>query len=148
VNKTFALRLNSSRCLIGAVVLVNLQCAVVFFMKPECYVSAFELSGIPGTVVIRGMGVLFLMWSVPYLVALYDPLLYRIALYEAIAMQAIGLLGESFMAASLPNGYDMLLASLTRFIVFDALGLLALLMSLLLCLPERKSVSESILPEG
>ena len=148
MNKTSALRLNGSRGLIAAVVLVNLQCAVVFLMKPDFYVSAFELSGIPGAVVIRGMGVLFLMWSVPYLVALYNPLLYRIALYESIVMQALGLLGESFIAISLPNGYDMLLASLNRFIVFDALGLLALLVSLFITLPNRKSVSWRILPKG
>ncbi len=48
-----------------------------------------------------GMGVLFLMWNVPYAVALWHPLRHRISLYEALAMQAIGLLGESLIYLSL-----------------------------------------------
>jgi hypothetical protein len=115
-----------SRFLIGAVLLVNLQCALAFLIWPGRYTSAFELAGAPGEAMLRGVGVLFVMWNVPYAVAFWNPGRHRLALYEALAMQAIGLLGETAIYAGLPAVHVVARASIARFIAFDTFGLLAL----------------------
>jgi hypothetical protein len=130
MNQPSAIRLTITRCLIAAVVLINLQCAIMFLLKPEFFLSAFELSAIPGEAALRGMGVLFLIWNVPYLVAFFNPVRYKVALYEAIAMQTIGLVGEMAIFASLPVAHALLRDSIARFILFDAGGLIALVVSL------------------
>jgi hypothetical protein len=75
---------------------------------------------------LRGLGVLFVMWNVPYVVALWHPVRHRISLYEALAMQTIGMVGESIIYLSLPAIHDLLRASIVRFIGFDTLGLVLL----------------------
>ena len=128
------LRLWASRLLIVYVLFVNVQSAVLFLLQPEVYAPAFELTGAAGAGMVRGMGLLFLMWNVPYAVALSHPLLRRVSLYEAIVMQAIGLFGETFLLLSLPPGHLDLVASVGRFILFDGIGLAALVIALFLTL--------------
>jgi len=118
-----------ARLAILLVLLWNVQCALAFLLSPGRYAAGFELSGAPGEAAVRGMGVLFLMWNIPYAVALWNPLRFRISLYEASAMQAIGLLGESLIWLSLPPAHATLQASLLRFIAFDGAGLLLLLLA-------------------
>lgn len=120
------MRLNLSRLLIGLVTFLNLQCAFTYLLWPERYAPAFEMSGEIGQAMIRALGVLFVMWNVPYLVALWNPERYRIALYMAIAMQTIGLVGETWIYLALPEVHAVARASILRFIIFDGLGLLAL----------------------
>jgi hypothetical protein len=120
------MKLNLSRTMIGAVLLVNLECAVVFLIWPGIFAGSFELSGAPGEAMLRGLGVLFLMWNVPYAVALWHPIRYRTSLFEALAMQTIGLVGESFIYNALPLNNNLARSSLARFIIFDFLGLLSL----------------------
>jgi hypothetical protein len=120
------MKLNLSRLLIGLVLISNLSCALAFLLWPGRYAPGFELQGALGEAMVRALGVLFVMWNVPYAVALWHPARHRLSLYEAIAMQAIGLLGESWIWFSLPAIHAVARASITRFIVFDALGLLAL----------------------
>lgn len=122
-------RVTAARLLIGVVLFVNLQCAVAFLASPERYAAGFELFGEPGVGLIRGIGVLFLMWNVPYAVALTDPVRRRVSLHEAVAMQSIGLVGETILVATFPDGYATLVGSVTRFIVFDGAGLAALLLA-------------------
>jgi hypothetical protein len=117
------MRLNLARVLIGVVILFNLQAALVFLLWPERYTSGFELQGAVGGAMLRGLGVLFMMWNVPYAVALWHPIRQRISLYEALAMQTIGLAGETAIYLSLPAVHDLLRSSIMRFITFDALGL-------------------------
>jgi hypothetical protein len=119
-----------ARLAILLVFLWNVQCALAFLFWPERFAQSFELSGAPGEAAVRGMGVLFLMWNVPYAVALWHPLRYRISLYEASAMQAIGLVGESIILISLPPAHATLQASLLRFIAFDGAGLILLLLAI------------------
>jgi len=121
------MRLNISRLLIGLVLLINLQSAFIYLLWPERYAPGFEMTGDIGAAMVRGMGVLFVMWNVPYVVALWNPARYHSALYIAIAMQAIGLVGETWIYLSLPVVHAAARASIMRFIIFDALGLLALL---------------------
>jgi hypothetical protein len=120
------MRLNLARGLIGLVILWNLQVVFVFLLRPEQYTDAYELGGLAGAAALRGIGVLFLMWNVPYLVALWHPVRHRISLYEALAMQTIGLVGEAFIYLALPVIHIALRASVMRFIAFDGLGLVLL----------------------
>jgi hypothetical protein len=139
-----ALRLWLSRLLIGAVLIMNLQCAAFFLIFPADYAPGFELSGAVGEATVRGMGVLFLMWNVPYILATLDPLKYRLSHCEALAMQAIGVVGESWILWKLPAGHPAATATITRFVLFDALGLLALAVAALLThyhFPRQVSVS-------
>lgn len=121
------MRLNISRLLIGSVIFINLQCAVTYLLWSERYAAGFEMTGAVGEAMIRGFGVLFMMWNVPYVVAIWNPIRYRTALYMAIAMQTIGLVGESWIYLSMSPVHTIARGSIMRFIVFDGLGLLALL---------------------
>jgi hypothetical protein len=118
-----------ARTLIGMVLTINVQSALVFLANPAGFTPAYELTGISGQAAIRGFGTLFLMWNIPYLVALIHPIKYRISLYETIAMQSIGLIGESWILWSLPVGHSILRDSIFRFIMFDGGGLIALILA-------------------
>ena len=131
------LRLWISRLLIAYVLFVNVQSAVLFLLQPEAYAPGFELSGAAGAGMVRGMGLLFLMWNVPYAMALSHPVRRRLSLYEALVMQAIGLFGETFLLLSLPPGHSVLVDSVGRFILFDGIGLGVLVVALALTLNLR-----------
>jgi hypothetical protein len=122
----FDFRLWTARLLIAVVVAWNLQAALVFFLKPEAFSQGFELSSVPGAAAVRGIAVLFVMWNIPYLVALWHPRRNRVSLWEALAMQAVGVIGESLILFMLPAGHSILHSSILRFITFDAAGLVAL----------------------
>jgi len=117
------------RVLIGAVILWNVQCAIAFLAAPGTYAPGFELSGPAGEAMVRGMGVLFLMWNVPYVVALLHPVRHRTSLYEAVAMQAIGLVGESLILWRLGAGHPAASGTVLRFIAFDGAGLVLLVLA-------------------
>lgn len=112
-----------SRLLIGLVFAWNVQAALAFLFNPGAYVAGYELGGAAGEAALRGFGVLFLMWNVPYAVALWNPVRFRLALTLALVMQSIGLVGESFILSTLGAGHLILRASILRFILFDAAGL-------------------------
>ena len=118
-----------ARVLIGLVFLVNIQCAGAFLIHPAAYMHGFGLDSVVGEQMVRALGLLFVMWNVPYLVALWHPIRHRISLYEALAMQTIGLVGESIIYLTLPAIHVALRASVLRFIAFDALGLVLLLIA-------------------
>jgi hypothetical protein len=134
------IRLWLARLLIGIVLLWNVQCALAFLLVPATFAPGFELSGAAGAAAVRGMGVLFLMWNVPYAVALWHPVRHRISLNEAIAMQTIGLIGESLILLSLGGAHPVAAGSVTRFIAFDGAGLL--LLALVACFTRRRSLSD------
>jgi hypothetical protein len=115
-----------SRLLVAIVAGWNLQCAAVFLLHPDDFAPGFELEGVPGAAAVRGLAVLFVMWNVPYLVALWHPRRYKLALTLAVAMQFIGLVGESFILSTLPVEYGTLRGSILRFILFDGAGLVLL----------------------
>ena len=123
------MRTNLARAAIGLVILWNLQAALGFMLWPARYIDSYELQGIAGVAALRGIGVLFLMWNVPYLVALWHPIRYRVSLYEALAMQTIGLAGEGLIFLTLPAILGALRASIIRFILFDTLGLVMLVLA-------------------
>lgn len=123
------MRIWISRLLIGLVTAWNLQAAFVFLLFPDRFIRAYELSGIPGQAAIRGFGLLFLMWNIPYLFALKDPVCYRLALTLSLLMQLTGLVGETFIYFTLPIGHEMLGGSILRFITFDGVGLVLLVIA-------------------
>ncbi len=118
-----------ARLFIGIVFFFNVQCAIVFLAAPQVYAPGFELSGAAGEGMVRGVGLLFLMWNVPYAVALWNPARHRLSLVEALVMQAIGVTGETTLLLTFPVGHETIHASVTRFILFDASGLLLLLVA-------------------
>ncbi len=122
----------AARVLIFAVSAWNLQVAYVFFRFPQGFVAGFELSGAAGAAAVRGMGILFLMWNVPYFFAMWHPKRFRVSLYEAIAMQSIGLVGENVILQALGVEHVLLRTSVMRFVSFDFAGLLFLLGALFL----------------
>lgn len=133
------MRIWISRLLIAIVTAWNLQAAFIFIFSPSIFVSAYELSGTAGEAVVRGMGILFLMWNVPYLFALQNPIRQRLALYLSLLMQFIGLIGESYILSTLPLEHVILRNSILRFIVFDGAGLIFLVTAYLLTKGESNS---------
>lgn len=125
-------RLWLARILIAIVIAWNLQAALVFFISPEAFAPGFELSGIPGAAAMRGIALLFVMWNVPYLVACWQPQKHSLALKEALAMQSLGLLGESWIFMSLSAEHALLQGSILRFIAFDSAGLVLLAIAFVL----------------
>jgi hypothetical protein len=118
------------RILIGLVVIDNLQAACLFLFFPDGIALSFDLAGPSGRTAIQSIGILFLMWCVPYIFALVHPIRYRVSHIEACIMQTIGLVGEVFLLLYLPGSMVFTPASLQRFIFFDAGGLILLLLSL------------------
>lgn len=117
----------AARALVGLVFFFNVQCALVFIFTPDLYSPGFEVDGVSGRLLVQGMGILFLMWNVPYALALINPMRWSTSLVEAVVMQAIGFFGETFLYANLPEGYFVLRQTAIRFILFDGGGLIALL---------------------
>ena len=126
------MRLWISRLLIAIVAAWNLQAALIFVISPETFVHAYELSGVPGEASVRGVGILFLMWNVPYVFAVIHPIRFRLGLVFAMLMQLIGLLGESYIFSTLTMEHTVLRGSILRFIIFDGIGLVLLFFAWLL----------------
>ena len=97
-----------------------------FCFNPAVFAPGFELSGVPGEAAVRGFGALFVMWNIPYLVALWQPRRNRLSLSEALVMQSVGVVGESLILFSIPFAHVVLRSSLLRFILFDGAGVLLL----------------------
>lgn len=121
-----------ARVLVGIVLFWNLQASIQFMLKPELLTRGFQLEGIPGRAAGSGYGILFLMWQVPYFFALAHPVRFKISLWQALIMQAIGVIGESILFATIPVDYLPLRDSIIRFIIFDGTGVLILAVALLI----------------
>lgn len=128
----------TARVLIGLVTFFNLQCAIYFMFQPADYAPGFELSGVPGSAVIQGMGLLFLMWNIPYLFALVNPFKHFVSLIEAVIMQGVGVFGETVLLLVLQGEHPLIKASVLRFILFDGAGLILLIIALLLILHIKR----------
>jgi hypothetical protein len=127
-----------ARFLIGLVVFFNLESAIAFLTHPDAYTSSYELSGIPGEAAIRGFAILFCMWNIPYLFALWHPIKHPLSLWESILMQGTGLVGETWLVSQIPMKFGLLRNSVFRFIIFDGAGLLILFIALVIIIPLWK----------
>ncbi|NTU89433.1 MAG: hypothetical protein HGA54_05945 [Actinobacteria bacterium] len=112
-----------ARLVVCAVFLVNVDCAAGFLTSPELYAPGFELSGIEGRMAVQGLGVAFLMWNATYPFVIMNPCCQMTLFFVVLVQQFIGLIGESFLLWSLPAGHESIASTITRFIQFDALGL-------------------------
>lgn len=110
--------------LVGAVLLMNVQCAALFLLTPEKYVSGFSVSGIVGRMLVQSLGILFIMWNIPYFFAVLNPYTHRVSLIEAAIMQTIGWAGETLLFLTSPEAPETLRGTVQRFIFFDGAGLI------------------------
>ncbi len=113
----------AARAAVAAVCAWNLSAAVPFALAPGRYAAGFEVSGVGGEALVRGMGILFLMWQVPFLPVIWNPRRHRVCFLVILAMQVVGLAGELWVMAGLPPGHAALHATGMRFVAFDAAGL-------------------------
>lgn len=133
------------RVLIGLVTFMNLQAAAYFLIRPADYAQGFELSGTPGNAMIQGMGLLFIMWNIPYIVALINPVKHFVSLIEAVIMQSIGVFGETLLFLLLTGEHPRLEASVLRFIIFDGAGLVFLVAALVLVIRFRHRLENQVI---
>ena len=115
-----------TRLVVGAVFLFNVTCALAFVVWPDRYAPGFEVRGVPGRMLVRGIGILFLMWNATYPPVLLRPGQHRTLFAVMLAQQAIGLAGETWMWITLPAGHAALRATGLRFIAFDGAGLVGM----------------------
>ena len=118
-----------ARVLVAIVIFINLQAALQYLLDPNAYSGAFELEEIPGMAAVMGVGILYVMWQVPYVFAAINPITHRLSLTEAVLMQAIGLLGETWLRSRIPVEHTVLCNSILRYICFDAGGLVLLVVA-------------------
>ncbi|BAK43585.1 hypothetical protein [Eggerthella sp. YY7918] len=111
------------RAAFAIVFVANVQCAVSFVLWPAAYAPAYELAGATGSAAVQGIGVAFLMWNATYPAVIASPRRFRALAVVVLVQQVIGLVGESFIRATLPAGHAVLAASIDRFIAFDGVGL-------------------------
>ncbi len=116
----------AARIIVAAVCAWNLSAAIPFILAPARYAHGFEVSGAGGEALVRGLGVAFLMWQVPFLPVIWNPRRYRTCFLVLLAMQLVGLAGEALMMAGLPAGHAALRATGWRFLAFDGAGLVAM----------------------
>ena len=128
-----------ARVLVLVVFASNLYCIVQFLAFPAGFTAAYQLEGVGASAAIQGMGVAFAMWNATYPVAALKPARYRIVLGIVIAQQLIGLVGELAIYAGLGAGAEVLGSSILRFVVFDAAGLVLLLIAFFITRKRRGS---------
>jgi hypothetical protein len=127
-----------ARILISIVTFLNLQAAVYFLLRPQSFAPGFELTGSVGNAMIRAMGLLFLMWNIPYIVAVINPLRHFVSLVEAVIMQAVGVVGETLILFTLGGQHPVIRSSVLRFIYFDGGGLVILLVAFFIVLKVKQ----------
>ena len=118
-----------ARALVALVFVINVQCALQFVIWPDAYTAAYQLEGASAEAVVRSIGICFLMWNATYPPVIARPGRFRVLFGVVIAQQVIGLVGESLLLLTLGPDLAVLASSVTRFIVFDAAGLVALVVA-------------------
>lgn len=137
-----------ARIALSVVFAINMQCIVQFLVWPEHHAPAYALSGTAGTVAIQGLAVAFLMWNATYPVAIANPEKHRTIFAIVLVQQAIGLIGETMILSTIPEGFSQLSESILRFIVFDAAGFVLMGASFIaLSLSHRHIATSSASPE-
>ena len=122
-------RQRAARAAVALVLIANLSASVPYLIAPGAYAAAFELEGAAGAVMVRAIGVLFLMWCVAYVPVVARPDRHPALFGVILVQQTIGLIGESWILASLPPSHAALSATGLRYIVFDGTGLALLVLA-------------------
>ena len=115
-----------ARVLVAIVFVINVQCALQFIIWPDAYTAAYQVEGASAEVMVRTVGICFLMWNATYPPVIVRPERFRALFGVMLAQQTIGLIGESLLLSGLQPGLEVLASSIVRFIVFDAAGLVLL----------------------
>lgn len=126
-----------ARLLVAAVFAMNMLCALQFILQPQTYMHAYQLSGPGAPAAVAGMGITFAMWNATYPPVIARPHRYRVLFGVVLAQQVIGLVGESALLLTLPEGLDTLSTSIGRFVAFDAAGLALLAIAWILTRRSR-----------
>ena len=121
-----------ARVLVALVFAINVQCALQFILWPEAYTAAYQVEGASAEVMVRTVGICFLMWNATYPPVIARPDRYRVLFGVVLAQQAIGLVGESLLLIGLQPGLEVLASSIARFVAFDAAGLVLLVIAFVL----------------
>lgn len=125
---------------------INVSCALQFIFSPSSFAGAYELQGTSGNVAVQGIGIAFLMWNATYPLFIVRPDRYRALGVIIIVQQAIGCIGESALLLSLPQGHEVLAASILRFIAFDGAGLVAMVasLSIMICFARKRMQEQQL----
>jgi hypothetical protein len=126
-----------ARTAVGLVFFINISCAISFILWPERYAPGFEVSGVPGEIIVQSFGILFLMWNATYPPVILRPSRHQTLFAVILVQQLVGVLGEAWLWINLPAGHTALLQTGLRFIVFDGLGLLIMGAAYLLLFARR-----------
>ena len=121
-----------TRLLVLLVFISNMYCAVMFFFNPGDYTAAFQISGEGAQTAIAGVGVAFAMWNVTYLPIIVFPYKFTMLFGVVVAQQIIGLAGETYLYLGLGPAQAIVASSIMRFIIFDTIGLVLLIIALTL----------------
>jgi hypothetical protein len=127
------------RLVVGAVFLMNVGCGLSFLAWPDRYAAGFEIGGVPGFALVRGLGILFLMWNATYPPVILQPGRTRALFAVVLVQQVIGLAGEIWIWLALPAGHAALQATGLRFILFDGIGLLGMVAAFWLLKTDRRA---------
>lgn len=122
-------RLWLARLLVAVVFVWNLQCALIFVFDPVSAMGAYQLSGAVGSATLQGVGVAFLMWNATYPAVIVSPNRFRSLFVVVLIQQVIGLVGETWIITHLGPGTEVLVGSILRFIIFDGVGLILLVIA-------------------
>lgn len=132
------------RIAFAVVFFLNVQCAVQFILWPGSFTGSYELSGVAGEAAVRGLGIAFLMWNCTYPAVIIRPERFKALGVVVLVQQAIGLVGETLLSASLPGGHVILQGGISRFALFDGLGLVLMLATFIwMMVALRKSSSSA-----
>ena len=129
------------RIAFAIVFIINVQCALSFVIWPASYAAAYELEGVAGNAAVQGIGIAFLMWNATYPAFIAQPQRFNVLGWIIIAQQIVGLVGETGLFISLPAGHEVLASSVMRFIVFDAAGLVVMVITWVIWLAARRRAS-------
>lgn len=119
------------RAAYALVFIVNVRCAWGYIVDTSAYLPSFDASGEVAVVVLRGLGVAFLMWNATYPAVVWDPVRFRALGVVVLVQQVIGLVGESWIYGGIPAAYPALRETIRAFITFDGFGLAVMLLSML-----------------
>lgn len=131
------------RIAFAVVFFLNVQCAVQFILWPGSFTGSYELSGVAGEAAVRGLGIAFLMWNCTYPAVIIRPERFKALGVVVLVQQAIGLVGETLLSASLPGGHAILQGGISRFALFDGLGLVLMLVTFIWMMVALRQSSTS-----
>ena len=133
-----------ARLLYLAVFVSNMICIVAFVFNPASYVYSYQVNGAAGAIAaIEGLGVAFAMWNVTYPFFILNKNDNKALGLAIIVQQAVGLVGELYIQSELGEGLEVLRSSITRFVWFDAGGLVLLIAGYIILFAARPAYAQT-----